>query len=48
MMKAGDMTISDVEARVPRPLFQIYEEVAKLLKEHNVLIESEDNKLSQL
>ena len=48
MMKAGDMTIADVEARLPRPLFQIYEEVTKLLKEQNVLKEPEDNKLSQL
>jgi hypothetical protein len=48
MMKTGDMTIADVEARLPRPLFQIYEEVARLLKEHNVLKEPEDNRLSQL
>jgi len=48
LMKAGDMTIADVEARLPRPLFQIYEEVARLLKEHNVLKEPEDNRLSQL
>ena len=47
-MKSGDMTIADVEVRLPRPLFQIHEELTKLLKEHNVFKEAEDNKLSQL
>jgi hypothetical protein len=48
MIKSGDLTIADVEARLPRPLFQIHEELTKLLKEHNVFKEAEDNKLSQL
>ena len=48
MMESGDMTIADVEARLPRPLFQIYEEVGRLLKEHNILKDPEDNRLSQL
>ncbi len=48
LIKTGDLTTADVEARLPRPLVQIYEEVARLLKEHNVLKEPEDNRLSQL
>ena len=48
MMKTGDMTLSEVETKLPEPLFQIHEEVNKLLKEHKVFKEEEDNKLSQL
>lgn len=48
MMKTGDMTLSEVETKLPKPLFQIHEEVSKLLKEHKVFKEEEDNKLSQL
>ena len=47
-MKSGDLSLADVEARLPKPLFQIHEELTKLLKEHNVFKEPEDNKLSQL
>jgi hypothetical protein len=47
-MKSGDLSLADVEARLPRPLFQIHEELTKLLKEHNVFKEAEDSKLSQL
>jgi hypothetical protein len=48
MMKTGDMTLSEVESKVPKPVFQIHEELTKVLKEHKVLKELEDNKLSQL
>jgi hypothetical protein len=47
-MKCGDMTVSEVETKLPKPLFQIHEEVTKLLKENNILKEEEDIKLSQL
>jgi hypothetical protein len=48
MIKTGDMTLSEVETKLPKPLFQIHEEVSKLLNEHKVFKEEEDNKLSQL
>ena len=47
-MKTGDMTLSEVETKLPKPLFQIHEEVNQLLKEHKVFKEEEDNQLSQL
>ncbi len=31
LMKSGDMEIIEVEKRLPKTLFQIYEEVKKLL-----------------
>ena len=48
MIKNGDLTIAIVESRLPKLLFEIQVEVTKLLKEHNILKEPEDNKLSQL
>ncbi len=44
-MKSGDMTLSEVESKLPKPLFQIHEELTKLLKEHNVFKEAEDDQL---
>ena len=48
MIKSGDLSIPDVEARLPKPLFQIHQEITKILKERNILIEADDTKLSQL
>jgi hypothetical protein len=48
MMKTGDMTLSEAGTKLPKPVFQIHEELTKVLKEHNILKEREDNKLSQL
>lgn len=42
------MEIAEVEIKLPKPLFQIYEEVKKLLKDNNILKNEEDIKLSQL
>jgi hypothetical protein len=47
-IKSGVMTIPEVESKLPQTLFQIYEEVAKLLKEHNILSNEENSKLSHL
>ena len=43
MIKSGDMTVSEVEPKLPKPLFQIHEEVTKLLKENNILKDEEEN-----
>ncbi len=48
MIKSGDMTLSEAESKLPKPLFQIHEDLTKLLKEHNLFEEVQDNKLSQL
>ena len=37
LMKSDDMEIGEVEKRLPKTLFQIYEEVKKLLKDNNIL-----------
>ena len=48
LIKSGDMEISEVETKLPKPVFQIYEEVNKILKDNNILKNEEDIKLSQL
>ncbi len=48
MMKSGDMTLSEAGTKLPKPVFQIHEELTKVLKEHDILKEPEDNKLTQL
>jgi hypothetical protein len=48
LIKCGDMTIPEVESKLPKTLFQIHEEVTKLLKEHNILANEEDTKISNL
>jgi hypothetical protein len=47
-IKSKDMTIPEVESKLPKTLFEIYEEVTKLLKENNILGNEEDTQLSQL
>jgi hypothetical protein len=42
------MTIPEVESKLPKTLFQIHEEVTKLLKEQNILANEEDTRLSNL
>jgi hypothetical protein len=48
LIKSGDMTIPEVEPKLPRILFQLHEEVTKLLKEHKILAYEEDAQLSNL
>ena len=48
LIKSSNMEIAEVEIKLPKPLFQIYEEVTKLLKDNNILKNEEDIKLSQL
>ena len=48
LIKSGDEEIAVVETKLPKPLFQIYEEVSKLLKDNNILKNEEDSKLKQL
>ncbi len=42
------MEKSVIEYNLPKPLFHIYEEVKKILKDNNVLKSEEDEKLNQL
>jgi hypothetical protein len=42
------MTIPEVETKLPKTLFQIHEEVTKLLKEHKILGNEDDNQLNHL
>jgi hypothetical protein len=42
------MTIQEVESKLPKTIFEIYEEITRLLKENNILGNEEDNQLSQL
>jgi hypothetical protein len=42
------MEIPEVETKLPKPMFQIYEEVKKLLKDNSILKSEEDAKLNQL
>jgi hypothetical protein len=42
------MTIPEVESKLPKTLYEIHEEITKLLKENNILGNEEDTQLSQL
>ena len=48
VIKTGNMEMSVIESNLPKPLFHIYEEVKKLLKDNNILKSEEDEKLNQL
>ena len=48
LIKTGNMEIPEVETKLPKPMFQIYEEVKKLLKDNSILKSEEDAKLNQL
>jgi hypothetical protein len=48
LIKSGDNTIQEVESKLPKILFQMHEEITKLLKEHNIIGNEEDTQLSQL
>jgi rRNA pseudouridine-1189 N-methylase Emg1 (Nep1/Mra1 family) len=48
LKNSGVITISEVEARVPKHLFELYEVLTKILKDNKILPNEEDFKLNQL
>jgi rRNA pseudouridine-1189 N-methylase Emg1 (Nep1/Mra1 family) len=48
LKNSGVITIPEVEVKLPRQLFELYEVLSKLLKDNKILPNEEDFKLNQL
>jgi rRNA pseudouridine-1189 N-methylase Emg1 (Nep1/Mra1 family) len=48
LKNSGAITIPEVEVKLPRNLFELYEVLSKVLKDNKILPNEEDFKLSQL
>jgi hypothetical protein len=46
LKNSGEMKIEKVEAKLPKPLFELHGLLTKILKEHNILPNEEESKLS--
>ena len=45
---SGEMKTQKVEGKLPKPLFELYSVLTKILKDNNILPNEEDSKLSHL
>jgi len=45
---SGEMNPQEVEAKLPKSLFELHALITKILKDNNILINEEDFKLNQL
>jgi hypothetical protein len=45
---SGEMNLQEVEAKLPRPLFELHALITKILKDNSILTNEEDFKLNQL
>ena len=45
---SGEMNSQEVEGKLPKPLFELYGVLTKILKDNNILPNEEDSKLSHL
>jgi hypothetical protein len=48
LKNSGEMNAFEVEAKLPKPLFELHSLLTKILKDNNILQNEEDYKLSHL